>query len=419
MQLAKFWELEECQSTKILSTEEQFCEEHFKENTRRNENGRFIVRLPLKQSPESLGESKVQAEQRFYSLERKLKRNPSFRELYVQFIQEYQELNHMTAIEENDYPHPVYYMPHHGVLREQSLTTKLRVVFDCSAPTTSGLSLNHIQCVGPTLQDDLFSILIRFRQHRYVVTADIEKMYRMITVDDERKNLQRILATDNEKTFPEIAEIILRDFYVDDMLIGADTIEDAQHICQTVSNILKAGCFNLRKWYSNDNKVLDGLHHSNDACILKFDPEEKAKTLGLTWSCNADLLHFEVETLPINKIPTKRSVLSSISKIFDPLGILGPCTVLAKTIMQKLWLEKTSWDAPIPNDLAERWIKFQSELAQLSQASLPRHAICKNYKYIEIHGFAGSSSIAYGACIYLRSVDHGNKVHIHLLCSKS
>ncbi|XP_072401038.1 uncharacterized protein [Diabrotica undecimpunctata] len=454
MQLAKFWELEECQSTKILSTEEQFCEEHFKENTRRNENGRFIVRLPLKQSPESLGESKVQAEQRFYSLERKLKRNPSFRELYVHFMQEYQELNHMTAIEENDYPHPVYYMPHHGVLREQSLTTKLRVVFDCSAPTTSGLSLNHIQCVGPTLQDDLFSILIRFRQHRYVVTADIEKMYRMITVDDECKNLQRILwrddpsepiktfvlntvtygqacasylaircliqlATDNEKTFPEIAEIILRDFYVDDMLTGADTIEETQHICQTVSNILKAGCFNLRKWYSNDNKVLDGLQHSNDACILKFDPEEKAKTLGLTWSCNADLLHFEVETLPINKIPTKRSVLSSISKIFDPLGLLGPCTVLAKTIMQKLWLEKISWDAPIPNDLAERWIKFQSELAQLSQVNLPRHAICKNYKYIEIHGFADSSSIAYGACIYLRSLDHDNQVHIHLLCSKS
>ncbi|XP_072400491.1 uncharacterized protein [Diabrotica undecimpunctata] len=117
------------------------------------------------------------------------------------------------------------------------------------------------------------------------------------------------LATDNEKTFPEIAEIILRDFYVDDMLAGTDTIEDTQHICQT---------------NSNDNKVLDGLQHSNDACILKFDPEEKAKTLGLTWSCNADLLHYEVETLPINIIPTKRSVLSSISKIFDPLGLLGP-----------------------------------------------------------------------------------------------
>jgi hypothetical protein len=74
-------------------------------------------------------------------------------------------------------------MPHHGVLKEDSLTTKLRVVFDTSAPTTSGYSFNDLQRVSPTLQNDIFLILLRFRQYTYGLSSDVQMMYRMVWVD--------------------------------------------------------------------------------------------------------------------------------------------------------------------------------------------------------------------------------------------
>ena len=69
-----------------------------------------------------------------------------------------------------------FFLPHHAVTKESSATTKLRVVFDASAKTSNGLSLNDILTVGPTIQDDIVSHLLRFRTHKYVISADIEKM---------------------------------------------------------------------------------------------------------------------------------------------------------------------------------------------------------------------------------------------------
>ena len=86
----------------------------------------------------------------------------------------------------------IYYLPHHTVFKQSSLTTKLRVVFDGSSKTTNGLSLNDILLVGPNVQQDLFSILLRFRIHKYVLIADIEKMYRQIRVAEGDCHYQRI-----------------------------------------------------------------------------------------------------------------------------------------------------------------------------------------------------------------------------------
>ena len=86
-----------------------------------------------------------------------------------------------------------YYLPHHAVFKHSSSTTKLRVVFDRSAKTTNGLSLNDILLVGPNVQQDRFSILLRFRVHNYVLIADIEKVYRQILVSDDDCHYQRIL----------------------------------------------------------------------------------------------------------------------------------------------------------------------------------------------------------------------------------
>lgn len=85
------------------------------------------------------------------------------------------------------------FLPHQAVLREEALTTKTRVVFDASSKDSKGLSLNDALYKGLIIQSDLFSIIMRFRCFRYVICADIRKMYRQIFVHKDHTPLQTIL----------------------------------------------------------------------------------------------------------------------------------------------------------------------------------------------------------------------------------
>lgn len=125
--------------------------------------------------------------QRFKKLEKRFERQPKLKQEYADFMREYLDLRHMREIQEKDAEwkaSPQYYLPHHCVVKETSTTTKLRMVFDASSKTTSGISLNDVLMVGPVIQQDLFSILLRFRGFKYVLVADIAKMYRQVLVQN-------------------------------------------------------------------------------------------------------------------------------------------------------------------------------------------------------------------------------------------
>ena len=130
---------------------------------------------------------------RFYALENKFAKNPSLKAEYSNFLQEYESLGHMPKIQDNESVSEGFFLPHHAVIKQESLTTKIRVVFDGSAKSSNGMSLNDILMVGPTVQDDLFSIYIRFRFFPFALTADIEKMYRQTEVAPEDSCYQKIL----------------------------------------------------------------------------------------------------------------------------------------------------------------------------------------------------------------------------------
>ncbi|GFU15149.1 integrase catalytic domain-containing protein [Trichonephila clavipes] len=97
------------------------------------------------------------------------------------------------VVAEHDNSEVAYYMPHHGVLRPEKSTTKLRVIFNATNPTSFGLSLNSIQYNGGLAQNDLFTIMIKFREHPYAFTADVKMMYRMILIHESQQPLLRIL----------------------------------------------------------------------------------------------------------------------------------------------------------------------------------------------------------------------------------
>ncbi|XP_055632709.1 uncharacterized protein LOC129773159 [Toxorhynchites rutilus septentrionalis] len=141
-----------------------------------------------------LGNSKDDAVKRFMGLEKRFSMHAELKKLYTEFIHEYLALKHMKPISEDEKEETGFYLPHHAVLKPHSTTTKLRVVFDVSCKTSTGVSLNDALMVGPVVQKDLLDIILRFRVHKCGIVADIAKMYRMIGIHTED---QRILWRDS------------------------------------------------------------------------------------------------------------------------------------------------------------------------------------------------------------------------------
>jgi hypothetical protein len=190
--LAWFWEINERPSTAHLSEAERQCEAHFQNYVRRNREGRYIIALPFNERLPTLGSSKSAAMNRLASLHRRFQRDKHLEDAYRAVIQEYIDLGHLTKITSDHPTSHGYYLPHHCVIKESSETTKLRVMFDGLASSTTGVSLNDTLHTGPKLQEDLFDILLRFRSHQYVLTGDIEKMYRQFVVRPKDRKYQRI-----------------------------------------------------------------------------------------------------------------------------------------------------------------------------------------------------------------------------------
>lgn len=180
----------------LLSEDEQACKQHFKTHTSRDSFGRFCVRLPFKNSPFCLGNSYILAKKRFFHLEKRFRANPELKLQYTDFINEYIKQGHCSILT-NSKPNPCYFICHHAVLKQNSESTKLRVVFDGSARTSSGVSINDLKLMGPTVQDSLFAILLRFRLYVYVLTGDVEKKFRQINLHQDDRNFQLILWRDD------------------------------------------------------------------------------------------------------------------------------------------------------------------------------------------------------------------------------
>lgn len=167
---------------------------------RRNQEGRFVVSLPMRtEILQKIEDSKTIAIKYFNNLEKKFQRRPQLRVEYERFMREYLQLQYIREIKEDDATwnvQPQYYMSHHCIIKESNKMTKLRVVFNASSKRNAGISLNDALMVGPVLQQDLFSILLRFQSFKYAMTVDIVKMYRQILVEEEQTPLQRIVWRD-------------------------------------------------------------------------------------------------------------------------------------------------------------------------------------------------------------------------------
>lgn len=453
----KFWDMDSIPTeSEGLRKEEVECEEFYRNNHWRDKSGRYKVKLPFRKKV-NLGESRNQAVKRLISQERRLEKDSEVKEQYINFMKEYEFLGHMQLIPEEEIPiSECYYMPHHAVIREQSCTTKLRVVFDASSKSSSNISLNEILHKGPKLQLDLFYILLNFRTHSIALTADIEKMFRQILISEEDGDFQRIvwrenqsekiqdfrlktvtygttcapylaiktiqqLAKDEADHFPKAAEAALRDFYVDDWLSGESSLEKAESLVQEMNQLMRSGGFVLRKWSSNVPEVLKSLpeHVKTDSNIISFGKENLISILGIQWDPKNDI--FKVKINEASQVQSKRQLLSNIAKIYDPLGFLSPTTILAKILIQEVWSQNLNWDEKLTDDILKRWSKFASELQLLSTIKIPRKLTESELQpqEVEMHGFCDSSPKAYAAVIYMCSKFQNGETKTSLVAAKT
>ena len=266
-----FWTSEEAEPDEpSTSAVQEQVQGHFSETFKYlPREARYEVTLPKHKSIINLGDSKAQAMSRFLAGEGSNRRR-NIQEPFTKVMREYFTLGHAEAVPESQLRRlPQFYLPMHAVFKDSSTSTKIRIVFDGSAVTSTGISLNSALLVGPTLQPTLSNILIKFRTYPVALNADISKMYREVKLAAEDKDLHRFLrrespqepvrdyrmtrvtfgvsaspylavrtlqqtAADHGEEHPRATQQILENFYVDDYLGGAETPQEAVNLYKEI-----------------------------------------------------------------------------------------------------------------------------------------------------------------------------------------
>lgn len=448
--IKNLWELDDAISASN-SVEDEVCETIFISTYSRDSTGRYSVALPFREDPTKLGDSFLTARHRFLSLERRLQKSPRLYQDYSEIMQDYITKEHMTLVSEKDIDQLSYYIPHHCVFKE-SCSTPVRIVFDASAKTDNSISLNDILYTGPKLQNNLFKILLNFRLFPIAITADIKQMYRQINVNEEHRKFQRVLwrfnpndslstyqlntvsfgikpspwlalrsikqlAKDEAHAFPKAIDYVDRDIYVDDIVSSVCTLNEAKIVFEQLVGLFKAGQFELVKWSTNNTELYTYFPDSLRLVQVVDFEREILKILGLQWITSIDKFVFKINL--DSQICTKRGVLSTLARCFDPLGFLAPVTFYIKYLIKELWKLKLRWDDTPPSHFVDLWTQFQKELPVLNQLQICRHLGVENNNSIILVAFADASEKGYAGVVYVRTTDDRGNIHVNLLCAQS
>lgn len=457
--LKQMWELQPSDK-QALTKEERQCEELYRASYSRTEDGKYVVKLPLKtEIPQATqGETREIALKRMKQLETRFEKNPSLKIEYQEVMKQYKEHKYIEEVPKDEINKPAIYLPQQLVERRDKETTKVRVVFDASSKGTNHVSLNDDLMVGPQLQDDLRSLIMRWRLRKICFLADIQKMYLQILVTKQDADYQRVLwreegnkeikdyrmvrvmfgtasapylavrtlqqiAEDEGDRYPKARKVIKEDFYMDDLMSGEETEEEAIKLANEISKILSKGGFKLQKWASNSKNFLKQFEKSERSTNvdLKTEVAGTMKALGLTWNMGEDSFEYNLSLSKQPKVVTKRSILAELQHLFDPLGWLSPAVISAKMIVQRLWLHRVEWDDPVNEETRNEWLDLRSGFEDLKHIKISRwmHVTKQNMKSVTVHGFSDASEKAYAAVAYLRAVDENNEVKISMVAAKA
>ena len=439
---------------------------------------RYSVDLPWKVGHGPVPSNYQNALGRLKGQLKSLSKSPDILSEYDRIIREQADngiIEQVTAMDTND---NVSYLPHHPVVRKDVETTKVRIVYDASCKDReSGVSLNDCLHTGPPLTPLMLDILLRFREKAIVLIGDIEKAFLNIEVSPDDRDYLRFLWVNNIHSIdkeivtyrfkrvvfgvksspfllnavihyhvnrylqedPEFVDCLEKGFFVDDFVTSYENSIEAFELYKKAKQRMSEGGFRLRKWKTNDEELatkiienenvkegskVKGIGQENESAAVSTGLRAKTKVLGLTWDSEKDELLIDLKAL-LNKscevVPTKRSILSMLAAIFDPLGLVSPIMVTAKILFQDLCLSKCDWDQVLPQDKLGRWKEWLQGLDRIQNISTSRfmlHGCQGKVVKTSLHGFADASGKAYCATVYI-VCETSEGTHSTLLCSKT
>ncbi|XP_062701842.1 uncharacterized protein LOC109426557 isoform X1 [Aedes albopictus] len=445
-------------SPTMESAEDQRARKILQETTKRTPSGKFETGLLWLSDAIEMPDSYHMAARRLKCLERSLNKDPELKKKVDASIEEYLQLGYVHVAIDDELrttnPKRIWYLSL-GVVRNPRKPDKVRVVWDAAA-TVNGVSLNSLLLPGPDLLTPLLTVLCQFRQRQYAVSADIRQMFHQLRIRQEDRQVQRFLyrsdsqseptidildvatfgatcspcsaqyaknlnASEHHSKFPDAADAVVNNTYVDDYLDSRDTIEEAVQLSLDVRAInLKAG-FELRNWQSNSKEI---LRRVGDKCIEpdKSFAVEKAtpmeRVLGMSWKTEEDVFVFSAQfredllpLLPGDIVPTKHQVLRIVMSYFDPLGIITNYTIHGRILLQDIWRSNIKWDDPITDGDFANWRRWVLLAPQLGNVMIPRCYFpgygIGSYDSLQLHVFVDAGDQAYGAVAYFRIVDRG------------
>ena len=415
----------------------------------------FSVGLLWKDDLEMSSDGRALAERRLKGLKRRFEKDPDLFQRYSEKMSEYISKYAEPVCEESEQNGRCRYIPHHCT----ALESKFRVVFDCSARSGDGESLNDKLLPGPDLVNSIVGVLIRFRQHPVEVVADIKGMFSQVMVEEADRDALRFLwYLDDDisqapvvyrmkthvfgaKSSPccaafalrmtgsenatgakqNVVNAVMKNVYVDDVCVSCVTESEASDLVHQLRQLLASGGFHLTKFVSNSRTVLEQLPPDDILGDVHLSEELPVhKTLGMFWDASSDQLRVRVN---IKKGPcTRRGLLSMIGQTYDPLGLIQPFLLPARRLLQQACASKLGWDDDISNvpGLESDWGCWFASLPELEQVVLARCLVPADVvTRVELHTFSDASTVGYGACTYLRSVYQNGMVRCCIVMGKS
>lgn len=430
----------------------------FLETVRLDEDGRYEVRLPWLEGHPPLGSNFRIAQKRLDSTVRKLKSDNLFAS-YGHIFRDWEEAGIIEQINSPKYAEgdQCHFLPHRAVVKESSATTKIRPVFDASAHEVGRPSINHCLEKGLNLIELIPSMLMRFRQNKIGVISDIAKAFLQIGINEDDRDFLQFLWVDSQghqinfrhrrvvfglnsspfllgatleyhleqslkRCDTQAAEHLVysrdtlqklkRSFYVDNCVTSLPDEESVTKFIKESTAVMAEGKFDLRGWERT---------HCSESKIV----EAPCPVLGLNWHAQKDVLVINTKFLEgdidvENMVVTKRQILSSTQKVFDPIGYTCPAVLAPKLMLQNLWKEQLTWDQPVDDAVAQAFKIWIKDLPNLSCIKIPRWigAGDTESKDLSLHTFCDASKNAYACVVFLR-VNLRGRVSVFLLAAKT
>ncbi|GFU94161.1 integrase catalytic domain-containing protein [Trichonephila clavipes] len=277
--------------TKSKEEMEKNAVEHFMKTVDRDEEGRYIVKLPWIEAKEIVQNNRSVAEQRCIRTSQKLKVEGKYT-VYEAYFKEWLNEEVIEKVPKEEIGKSSYYLPHRGVYKKNSTTTVLW---------------------WEDYEKKKFEI---FRHSRLVFGLTCSPFL-----------LAAVLNYHLEETkeyFPDTSEKLKNSFYVDNCVTSVCDAEELSHFIQEAKQLLAMACFDLQGW---EHTLEPGQIHL----------AEPTQVLGLLWKRNEDVLFCNLQNADFKPDEyTPRSILSTTQKVFDPLGILCPVTICLKIMIQEL-----------------------------------------------------------------------------------